>query len=51
LKFQILEGPETIDKCISFTEELVKEWEQKQFISEQHIMWVYKMQEVKKKLK
>lgn len=50
LKFQNLEGPETIEKCISLTEELVRELEQKK-IYEQHIMWVYKMQEVKKKLK
>jgi hypothetical protein len=32
----------SIDKCISLTEELVKELEQKRFISEQHIIWCIK---------
>jgi hypothetical protein len=36
----------SIDKCVSLTEKLVKGLEQKSFISEQHVMWVYKIQEV-----
>jgi hypothetical protein len=35
--------------CISLTEKL-KGLEQKSFISEQHITWVYKIQEVLQKL-
>jgi hypothetical protein len=39
----------SIDKCIGLTEGLTKGLEQKSFISEQHIVWVYKIQEVLQK--
>jgi hypothetical protein len=51
LKLQNLEGPETIDEWISLKEEPVRELEQIRFVSEQDIMWVYKIEVVKKKLK
>jgi hypothetical protein len=46
-KFFLPEEHISVDKCNTLTEELVKKREQKSFISEQHIIWVYKMQEVK----
>jgi hypothetical protein len=41
----------SIDKCISLTEELTRGLEQKSFITQQHNMWVYKIQEVLQKEK
>jgi hypothetical protein len=41
----------SIDKCISLTEELIHGFEQNSFITQQHIMWVYKIQEVLQKRK
>jgi hypothetical protein len=37
------------DKCISLTEELFKGLEQRSFIYEQNIFWVYKLQEILQK--
>jgi hypothetical protein len=39
----------SIDKCISLTEELIHGLEQKSFIIQQHIKWVYEVQEVLQK--
>jgi hypothetical protein len=36
----------SVGKWITLTEELIKGLEQNCFISEQHSMWVYKIQEV-----
>jgi hypothetical protein len=35
-----------VNKCISLTEELIWGMEQKSFIGEQHILWMYKIQEI-----
>jgi hypothetical protein len=34
------------EKCIRLADKLVKGLEQRSFISEQYIMWVYKIQEI-----
>jgi hypothetical protein len=36
----------SVDKCISLTEELIHRLGQNSFITKQHIMWVYKVQDI-----